>query len=652
MPLSITQILRLPTLAAFFFALSACALPAQGLVTKDQLDKRSQKQYEQAESYARSQQRDKAKAELDAILTKTPTAIDALLFRAEIYYDLGQLPAAEADFSAALALSATYHPPVLYKLGLTEFRQEKYAPAVAHYEAYLAQAAADDRRRERVARYLIEARTAAELKAAPVPFDPQPLGPQINTKGKEYLPSFTADGRYLIYTVNYTGQEDLYFSQRNDQGEWTPGAPVPGVNTPQDEGAESISADGKLLFFTGCYRSDSYGGCDLYYSEQQNGSWGNIHHAAEPLNTAYYESQPSLAANGQYLYFTSNRPGGLGGNDIWRCARRPDGRWGKPENVGAPINTAGDDESPFLHPDGQTLYFMSNGHPGLGSYDLFVARRTADGPWGQPKNLGYPINTAAGEGALVVSLDGQTAYYTTDQNTQQGEPLDLDIYQFSLYAAARPQPVTYVHGRVLDTADRPLAGTQVTVTQEDGNQPLASLTTDASGEFLVVLPAGQNYRLEATKTGYLFYSDSFELNGAFTREEPYELAIALQVVPTAGLAVGDKATPVVLRNVLFATGSAELLPASTPELDQLVRLLQTYPQLRIRINGHTDNVGEQAANQVLSEARARSVYTYLAAKGIAAERLRYQGFGESRPLTDNTTEEGRARNRRTEFEVE
>ncbi|PSR09731.1 MAG: flagellar motor protein MotB, partial [Bacteroidetes bacterium] len=214
------------------------------------------------------------------------------------------------------------------------------------------------------------------------------------------------------------------------------------------------------------------------------------------------------------------------------------------------------------------------------------------------------------------------------------------------------QPVTYVHGRVLDTADRPLAGTQVTVSQETDNQALASLTTDATGEFLVVLPAGQNYRLEATKTGFLFYSDRFELTGEFPREEPYELAIGLQAVPTAGITVGDQATPIVLRNVRFATGSAELLPASIPELDQLVLLLQTYPQLRIRINGHTDNVGEAAANQALSEARARSVYTYLTAKGIAAARLRYQGFGESRPLADNTTEEGRARNRRTEFEVE
>ncbi|MEM9930191.1 MAG: OmpA family protein, partial [Bacteroidota bacterium] len=417
-----------------------------------------------------------------------------------------------------------------------------------------------------------------------------------------------------------------------------------------DEGAQTSSADGKLLFFTGCYRKGGLGNCDLYYTSLKNGKWQDIKHPKEPLNSAQWDSQPSLSANGGLLYFASKRPGGYGGRDIYYSYRQADGNWGKPINAGPVINTAGDEQSPFLHADGQTLYFMSDGHPGLGDADLFISRIGREGTWLKPVNLGSPINTSREEGGLVVSLDGKMAYYTTDQNTKEGGQLNFDIYQFPLYEGARPQAVTYVQGTVTDAKNkRKLAGATVRILVEEENRILAQPMTDTEGQFLVVLPAGRNYQLQVDKVDYLFYSDRFALADASSLEEPFELTVALARVPS--VANPTAADPIVLRNVQFASGEAELLAASNQELLRLTQLLQTYPDLRIEITGHTDNVGQPSDNLRLSEARAQAVYNYIVEAGIATDRLSYQGFGEEKPIADNDTEEGRARNRRTEFVV-
>ena len=627
-------------------------LVAQDYVTIEDLDRRSVKRFEEAESFVRRQQMENALVELNAILEKHSNAIDVLLLRAQIQYDQNELSLSEADFEAALALDESYKPRAIYQLGLVEFRQEKYEEAITHYERYLELASDRDRRRGRVEQYLSKARIAAELVKNPVPFDPVSIGPAVNTDGKEYLPSFSADGRFLVYTVNYDGQEDFYYSTLDDEGNWSQGQPLTGVNTVENEGAQNVSADGRILFFTGCHWPDSYGSCDLYYARKVNDKWGNLRHAAIPINSPHWDTQPSLSANGEYLYFTSNRPGGFGGSDIYRCKRQANGSWGNPENLGASINTSGNEQSPFLHADGQTLYFASDGHLGLGDYDIFLSRLTADGQWEEPSNIGYPINTSAGEGTLVVSLDGQTAYYTTDQNSEKGKPLNLDIYQFELHKAAQPNPVTYVEGVVRDAESKALLGDVEVVIRRDGaTEDFARLQTREDGSFLVVLPIGQDYGLEADQEGYLFYSDRFELSEVSTQEAPFQLNIGLQRIPATADAVATR-EPIVLRNVLFATGSAELLPVSEPELDRLYQLLERYPELKIKINGHTDNVGDEESNLLLSENRAKAVRLYLVEKGVDESRIRYEGFGESKPVSSNETPEGRRENRRTEFELE
>ncbi|MEL7425606.1 MAG: OmpA family protein [Bacteroidota bacterium] len=641
-------ILVLPLLFCLTLGLSA-----QDYVTVEDLDRRSVKRLEAAKSFSRRQEFKPAVAELAAILEKHPNAIDALLLRAQLQYDQEEYALSEQDFEAVLALDAVYNPRAIYQLGLVEFRQEKYAEAVEHYEQFLALAGENDRWRPRVEKYLGQAEVAAELVANPVPFDPISLGPGINTAASESLPSLSANGELLVYTVLKNGQEDFYYSSLQDNGQWATGQPLTGVNTRENEGAQSISADGRTLIFTGCQWPDTYGSCDLYYARQKNGEWGSLRHAAPPLNTRHWDTQPSLSANGDYLYFTSNRPGGFGKGDIWRSKRQEDGSWGEPENLGSTINTDGHEQSPFIHADGQSLYFSSDTHPGMGDLDLFVSRLSPEGEWQQPENLGYPINTSRDEGALIVSLDGETAYFTTAKNTEKGQLLNLDIYQFEMPKTVRPTAATYVEGVVRDAETKqPLSGVEVSIRIDESVGGFARLETQEDGRFLVVLPVGKNYALEANEEGYLFYSDRFELAEAFSRDEPYSLDIELQPVPTKDLAIGEGRTPIVLRNVLFATGSAELLPISEPELNRLVSLLEEFPELRIKINGHTDSIGDDASNLQLSEARAKAVLDYLVQKGIAAERLRSEGFGETRPVADNESEEGRRLNRRTEFEVE
>ncbi|MEZ4986029.1 MAG: OmpA family protein [Saprospiraceae bacterium] len=631
--------------ALLALSFNTCELRAQTPLLKETFSKKQQKMYAAAEAHARMQEWDAAAATLSELLSNAPNAIDALFFRAQVHTDRAAFDKAENDYEQALQLAPDYFLPAWYLLGITELKQEKYSEALPHFQTWLDKAKPNDRKRATVEKYLEQAKTGALLKANPVPFDPVSLGNKINTPSKEYQPAFTADGQLLIYTVNYAGHEDFYYSSLDESGHWTQGQPLTSINSPLNEGAQSISADGQLLFFTGCNRPDTYGSCDLYYIRRDGNQWGNIHHAATPLNSAYKDTQPSLSANADELWFASDRPGGQGGMDIWYSRRRPDGYWENPINAGSTINTPGNEEAPFLHADGQTLYFMSDGHPGLGDFDLFLSKRH-NGQWLPPQNIGYPINTAATEGALVVSTDGQTAYYTTNKNTVAGSSLNLDIYQFPLHQDAQPNPVTYVKGLILDAStQQPVHGAMIVV---EGESSSFKRMSASDGSFLVVLPAGTDYPLHITKEGYLFYSDRFELShGSWAA--PFNLDILLQ--PIAPQQSEKPTQPVVMKNVRFDTGSSALLPSALGELQVLLTLLQQHPQMHIRINGHTDDIGSEADNIALSENRAKAVYDWLIAQGIQPERLQYQGFGDSRPLVPNQDAASRQVNRRTEFEV-
>jgi len=482
--------------------------------------------------------------------------------------------------------------------------------------------------------------SVAALKS-PVKYEPVNLGSGVNSKYRDYFPSITADGKNLIFSRNVEGNEDFYLATKTGST-WSEAIPLSNkINTPNyNEGAQSISPDGMYLFFTGCNRPDGLGRCDIYVSHKEGNDWGTPFNLGAPVNSEYWDAQPSISPDGNTLYFVSNRPGGYGGYDIWKSTLNEDGSWQKPVNLGPEINTPYDEQTPFIHPDGKTFYFSSDGWPGFGNKDIFMSTLTDNGHWTVPVNLGTPINTFNEETGLAVSPDGSKAYFSAILKDGYG---DMDIYQFDLPPAIRPKEITYVKGNVKDKeTGKPLSASIKVVNLQSKQNQFNDFTNEATGAFLAVMPAGHSYLLNAEAEGYLFYSDNFELNNGSSLK-PYELNIFLEKIKPG--------VNIVLRNIFFDTNKYELLPSSVTELNLLTDLLQHNKGLRIEIQGHTDNIGNKVQNMKLSELRAKSVYDFLIMHQITKERLLYKGYGEDKPLATNETEAGRKQNRRTSFVV-
>jgi len=468
-------------------------------------------------------------------------------------------------------------------------------------------------------------------------FAPKNLGDSINTTASEYLPSLTIDGKQLIFTRN-RGNEDFFSCIKKTDGKWSVAKPLENINTPLNEGAQMISADGQWLVFTGCDRRDGFGTCDIYFSFWTSEGWTEPENAGSRINTDQWESQPCLSPDKKDLYFASRRLGGYGGRDIW-VSHLVNDRWSEPENLGPQINTAGDEQCPFIHADNQTLFFTSNNWPGYGDEDLFYSKKLPGGKWSQPENLGYPVNTIGTEATLFIAADGKTTYYASARNDSKG---GMDIYSFELPENIRPAKTLWVKGRVFDKKKQTGLSSTVELIDLSNKQIMSKIQTDEQGNYLVTLPLGKDYAFNVNRKGYLFYSDNFMLSQK-TPDSTYEKNIPLQPI--------EVNASIVLNNIFFETKKYELDPKSQIELDRLVQLLNDNPTVKIEIGGHTDNVGKPADNLMLSNNRAKSVVTYLISKGIAAQRLVAKGYGETKPVADNKTEEGRAKNRRTELRV-
>jgi outer membrane protein OmpA-like peptidoglycan-associated protein len=415
----------------------------------------------------------------------------------------------------------------------------------------------------------------------------------------------------------------------------------PPINTHGNEGAICISPDGQFLFFAACNRPDGYGSCDIYWSGKSGDQWSEPFNLGPVVNSEAWDSQPSFSSDGKTLYFASKRPGGKGSSDIWKTELMPDGDWMPPVNLGDSINTKDAEMAPFIHPDDLTLYFTSKGHPGMGGLDLFYSRKDENNLWQKPVNMGYPINTYADEITLVVNASGDLAYISSDKLGGKGRQ---DIYSFKLYKEAQPLKVTYFKGIVFnkETKKRLEAKFEL-IDLTSGKVVIKSRSDPVKGEFLVALPTNKDYALNVSKTGYLFYSDHFGLKGESSEARPF-----IRDIPLQEISVGET---VVLKNIFFDTDKYELKPESRSELEKLINLLQTNGKIRIEISGHTDNAGTEAYNLMLSKNRAKAVYDYLTEHGISAGRLSYAGYGLTKPIDTNDTEQGRANNRRTEFRV-
>jgi outer membrane protein OmpA-like peptidoglycan-associated protein/tetratricopeptide (TPR) repeat protein len=471
-------------------------------------------------------------------------------------------------------------------------------------------------------------------------FAPQNVGSNVNSTESEYFPSLTIDNKEMVFTRRVRNfNEDFYYSKKN-AADWDMARPIEGnVNTQENEGAQNISQDGQWLVFTGCNRRDGFGSCDIYISYLTDKGWSEAINMGGKINSEQWESQPCLSPDKRDLYFASRRPGGYGGSDIYVSHLQANGKWGDPENLGEVINTTADEQCPFIHADNQTLYFTSSGLPGYGDADLFYIRKGPNGVWSNPVNLGYPINTISQEGTLFITSDGKTAYYSSDRNDSKG---GLDIYSFDLREDVRPRKTLWVKGQVFDNKTKKGLPSAVELIDLASKESLSKVQTDEHGNYLITLPVGKDYAFNVNRKGYLFYSDNFSLRQR-TPDSTYEKNIPLQPI--------EVDASIVLNNIFFDINKFDLKPESQVELDKLMQLLTDNPTLKIEISGHTDNAGKPADNLALSVNRAKAVVSYLTGKGIAATRLIAKGYGETKPMADNKTEDGRAMNRRTEMKV-
>jgi outer membrane protein OmpA-like peptidoglycan-associated protein len=587
---------------------------------------------------------DKAEKQYLKAVDSAPKWVDPLIKLGALTFQQGSYDQSKRYFQKALSLDSLGVPTIFFKLGEIAWIEKDYSQVEKNMSNFLQAEKIRPNLRTRAEKYL---RDAKFLDQDPPVFATQifALPATINTEALEYLPSLPAREDIMIFTRRVGGQEDFFISRFLDE-KWQQSVPLQQLNTPQNEGAHCLSADGKMLVYTACGKYDGLGSCDLYYSVFEGNKWSAPANLGPAVNSKHWDGQPSLSASGRTLYFSSERPGGKGGRDIWRINRKGGG-WDLPVNLNA-INTPFNEEAPFIHAADEDLYFMSDGHPGYGGIDLFVSKKIDD-EFTSPQNLGAPINSNQDEGALHMTLDGTRAYFARAiPQENKATPAQVDIYQFDVPKEIGPNPATFINLKTIDAISQASIQAVIKIVDLATGKAFMHALTDKNGEMLVCLPAGKDLALNVSKDEYAFYSQHFNLLDTSTLLRPQQLLVALHRIESISDTVAEN-SPVVLNNVFFESGSAKLLETSNFELENLALLLKYHNQIKIKILGHTDNIGSELDNQQLSEARAEAIYRYLLTKNVDRSRMSFLGLGESQPIAENDTEEGRQKNRRTEF---
>ena len=577
-----------------------------------------------------------------------------------------------------------YHSELYYYLGNMYYAQERYADASIAFRKFLdfptedpAKIGADvDQRIAEVERIMPELAFYADFYKDQRPLEPQVLA-GVSTPVDEYLPMFSPDNEILFFTrlSKYQAKgdrfprdvEELTESRRASVRDgFDKGKPLPPpFNMGDSYGGVTVSLNNKELFVTVCKPVTSdYKNCDIYSTHyttkvdfgtgNQVFEWSELVNLGPNINTDDgWESQPSLSSDGRTLFFATVRRGSQG-TDIYSSQRNEKGEWDKAVPLPAPVNTAGDEKAPFMHSDSRTLYFaarpprddrgnedFSAGHRGIGGYDIFYSRMQDDGAWSMPKNLGNPFNTPQDEHGLIVSADGRTAYFASSRFKGVG---GLDIYGFDLPQEARPQNILIVKGDVTDDTGNAVSDATVSITYMDTRKTEVLKVDPTDGKYATVvrLKAGSDVIVTVKKPDHVFDSRSFSL------EDTVRGGVADVDMKLEKIEVGKSYR---VNDIKYTTASADIVGASRYILDELIVFLKENPTVRIEVQGHTDNVGDLESNMVLSRDRALTVVEYLTGHGISVSRLSSKGLGPTQPIAPNTTEEGRAENRRTTFVV-
>lgn len=491
------------------------------------------------------------------------------------------------------------------------------------------------------------------------------LGQEINTSGNEIGPKITPDGKILYFTgsnrEDSTGLDDVYISYHiNKIWQNTRNAGNP-INTIKSESITGVSTDANELLLFGNY-PHSLGRGDIFYINRNNNKWDSIIHLPESINTKYFECDASYAVSGNSILFVSDRPGGIGefhkkdilyNGDLWGntdiyITIKTDTGWSNPINLGNVINTPYAERTPFLHPDGKTLYFSSDGHYGLGHLDVFKSVRLRDDSWtewSEPENLGKIINTSGDDWGYIVSTDGNLAYFNSNKITENfGE---MDIYSISIPTKLRPDGVALLYGTITDSLNNPL---DATVTLEDLSKSnyknVGTIKNNPiDGKFFIPIPMKKNYHIFVEKKGY--FPEVTELKLA-DKNDNIEINQHIILEPLSIMA--EKGTVKYIFN-LFKSGEFQFNPENYTEIKMLVNIINENPDYIVDIYAHTDSDGSEEFNMRLSQRRADAVKNYLIKRGCNSNNIIAKGYGEQFLITNNDTQENKARNRRLEFKL-
>jgi outer membrane protein OmpA-like peptidoglycan-associated protein/tetratricopeptide (TPR) repeat protein len=610
----------------------------------EKINKKTRQIYEQAYDLAMQGDYMESIHKIDVCIKMDPRFVEAYLSRAGIYASIKKYDSSVLDFSRAFELDLLFCNTYLLPYSISLAGVGRFQDAMNKIDLFLSLGGLNEQSikaanyRKKTYQFALDQEKLFSSNA--YHYTPESLGDNINSSFLEYYPSLTIDEKKMIFTRRVNDDEDFYESNF-ENGIWSLAKPASGrINTNFNEGAQCLSQDGQWLIFTGCNYPEGEGSCDLYISYlKKDSTWTEAVNLGRIINSEFWESAPTLSSDKKDLYFSSNRPGGFGGKDIWISHRLASGKWSSPENAGNIINTSADETCPFIHADNQTLYFNSNGHPGYGQSDLFLSRKDSSGFWNKPVNLGYPVNTIDDEGSIIVAADGMRAYFASDHQTNNKK---LDLFTFSLPNYARSIQTKWISGNVINKKNGIGLPSTIMLTEMSRRKQPIRIQSDENGQFLVTLPVPGDYAIQIERKGFLLYSERVQLE-AENSDTSFQWKI-----PLSPIEPGEK---IVLRNVFFETGSSKLSTLSQTELDELVLMLKENPGIKIEVQGHTDNQGKPADNLKLSILRAQSVSNYLKAKGISSARLSVNGYGDKRPITQNDTEQGKSLNRRTEIHV-
>jgi len=574
---------------------------------------------------------------LETLLKKNEHNTEASLFLYQVYAEARQYQKSINTFEKLIQLDSSIFLPYIVKYASQYAMLGNYVKAYSIIESY----------KNKLPSYLKN--KAAELLSICSYAQMHPIqseiivtnvGDSINSADAEYFPSITVQDSIFLFMRRTSFKREDFFTSTITKNKFSKAHPLSDdLNIEEKKGSMSLTQDLNTLYYAADYNQKGYGRYDIYKVTKTKNGWSEPKNVGKNINSDYWDSAPSIAPDNQALYFCSNRPGGYGGIDIYVAYKNEKGYWEEAVNMGPTINTAGDEQAPFIHADNKTLYFSSNGWPGFGGADLFLSRKKIDGTWSSPINLGYPINSFDNEGSIAVSGGGTEAYIASDRADSRGS---LDIYKVILASNTRPNKTYYINGLITDAVTKkPIAGEVVLMNTNEETSTM-QIKVDSNGNFILGLPYLDSIGIRVNSQGHEYASTILSLeniNNLSSSTIQFNLAPIIKTFSKN------------FNNIFFEINKAKLNKKSYVELDALTAYLKSAPTALILIEGHTDNRGDSEQNKILSSKRANTIASYLITKGIDSSRIKTAGLGGSQPISDNATEEGRIKNRRTSFTI-